>query len=221
LKRIKTINTKEIENFKRKLLFLSKKNFEDFPWRQKNKPFHLLIAEILLQRTKAEQVVPVYIQFKKQFPSARSLARAKIVTVENLIFPLGLKWRAANLIQLADKLSNKYRGTPPLDINELLNLSGVGPYAAGAFLSLHSNIRAIIPDANMIRILGRFFGFSTHAETRREKLFLELCDRITPKRKFLEFNYAILDHGRKICLPKKPLCSICVLNKKCSYFIEK
>jgi A/G-specific adenine glycosylase len=219
--KINNIRRNKIELFKRKLLVWGKSNFANFPWREANKPFYSLIVEILLQRTRAEQVVPVYRQFKKIFSSPRSLSNARLKSIEKLIYPLGLKWRAGKLIKLGSEIDKKHRGTIPLSMDDLLSLSGVGPYAAGAFLSLHCGVRSIIPDANMARILGRVFGFSVHAETRRDKNFLLLCDMVTPKRKFSQFNYAVLDHGRKVCLPKNPACISCPLDNICYYYKDK
>ncbi len=214
----KELSSRKIVFFQRKLLIWGKNNFAKFSWRNHGKPFHSLIVEILLQRTRAEQVVPVYKQFKKKFPSPLSLSKANIEDVEKIIYPLGLKWRAGNVLKLGNEIYFKYKGIPPLQIEELLKLPGVGPYAAGACLSLHSGIRAIIPDANMVRILGRVFGFPYHAETRKDKDFLILCDLVTPKRKFKEFNYAILDFGRDICTPKNPKHLICPLKNVCHYY---
>lgn len=214
----KELSSKKIALFQKKLLLWGKNNFAKFPWRNHGKPFHSLIVEILLQRTKAEQVVPVYRQFKKKFSSPPSLSRATIEDVEKIIYTLGLKGRACNILKLGRVIYFKYKGIPPLNIEELIKLPGVGPYAAGAYLSLHSGIRAIIPDANMVRILGRVFGFSYHAETRKDKDFLILCDTVTSKRKFKEFNYSILDFGRDICTPKNPKHLICPLKNVCYYY---
>lgn len=215
---IKKITLASIKSFKRKVLSWSKNNVTDFPWRKGNKPFHLLLVEVLLQRTRAENVIPVFKRLKKQYPTARSLSHADQEDIEELIYPLGLRWRAANIVRLGKTLQSKYKGIPPENIKDLIKLPGVGLYAAGAYLSLHSGIRAIIPDANMVRILGRIFDFSFHAETRRDKDFLELCNRVTPARKFREFNYAIIDIGRDICRPKNPKHTKCPLRSICVFY---
>lgn len=210
-----------IKPVKKKLLSWGKNNFSKFAWRNSNEPFHSLVVEILLQRTRAEQVVPVFKLFKKEFPSPLSLARADVETVRSIIYPLGLQWRSNFIFKLGKELVARFNGIPPLNFSELLKLPGVGPYAAGAYLSLHSGKRAIIPDANMARILGRVFGFPVHAETRRNRDFLQLCEQITPKRKFKEFNYAVIDLGRQICRPVKPNHADCPLKNVCSYYLKQ
>jgi A/G-specific adenine glycosylase len=59
-----------------------------------------------------------------------------------------------------------------------------GSYIASAYRSLHLRERDFIIDSNVIRLYGRFFGFSTDSETRRKRSFLELADRATPARRF-------------------------------------
>ena len=164
--------------------------------------------------------MPAYLQLKHRFPSSKALATASLEDIEKLIYSLGLKWRAGHILKLGQKIYYEYGGVPPLNREELMKLPGVGPYAAGAYLSLHSDIRAIIPDANMVRILGRVFGFTCYAETRKDKAFLKLCDRITPKRKFKEFNYAVLDFGRKVCTPTTPKHKVCPIKNICYYFMK-
>lgn len=185
-----------------------------FPWRSsRTAPYRALVTEVLLQRTRAEAVNKIYHDYFKRFPTSRKLHDATVDDIQKAIKSLGLLWRAAKLKQLAGQI---IRGVPKT-YEGLVKLPCVGPYAAGSFLSLHSGKRAIIPDANMARILGRNFGFAVHAETRRDKLFLALCEKITPRKKFREFNYAVIDFGRLICKPSKPLCPTCLLNDICIY----
>ena len=176
---------------------------------------------MLVQRTRAEQAAEVFNTFRKQYPNPYALARSSLGEVQEVIEPLGLHWRAKWIYRLGQKLVTEYDGEVPETLEELTELPGIGPYAAGAFLSLHQNTWAIIPDANMVRILGRFFGRETHAETRRNKEFLQLCKEVTPEGSFKQFNYAIIDFGREVCTPKDPACMQCPLNNRCSYFKTK
>lgn len=89
-------------------------------------------------------------------------------------------------------------------------------YLASAFRSLHANQWDRIIDSNVVRFYGRFFGFETHGETRRKKWFIKLCEELTPLRKHQDYNYALLDFTRSICV-SKPQCEICPLKRKCSF----
>lgn len=176
------------------------------------------MAEVLLQRTRAEQVVPVYLNFVRVFPNPASLAQTSISDIEQVIAPLGLRWRAKFLNELGKELVAN--GSVPADLASLQKLPGVGPYAASAYLSFHGGMRVPIVDSNIVRFYGRFFGFLTGPETRRNRQLLDLADSITPKRAFKRFNYALIDFTRAICRPK-PLHDICPVAKRCAFYPER
>ena len=108
-------------------------------------------------------------------------------------------------------------GNIPCDVSNLRELPGVGPYAASAYLSLHRGLRVPILDSNIVRFYGRFFDFETGPETRRNKMVLELAERITPKRKYKDFNYGLIDFTRLICKPK-PNHETCPIANRCKYY---
>jgi len=197
-----------------RIVLWGRSHFADYPWRKTTNRFHALVAEILLQRTRAEQVVPVYNRFVARFPHPASLAEADVAQVEAVIAPLGLRWRADLLPQLGRRLSEAHEEMP-LDTQSLCGLPGVGPYSAAAFLSLHAGIRAPIVDSNVVRLYGRYFGFSTGPGTRRNKAFLRLAERVTPDRNYRDFNYGLIDLTRAICRPK-PQHDMCPLATRCS-----
>lgn len=197
-----------------RILLWGRGHFADYPWRKTTNWFHALVAEILLQRTSAEQVVPVYNSFVARFPHPASLAEADVAQVEAVIAPLGLRSRAKLLPELARRVSEAH-AEMPLDIESLRRLPGVGPYAAAAFLSLHAGRRAPIVDANVVRLYGRYFGFCTGPGTRRNKALLQLAERLTPEKKYRDFNYGLIDFTRAICRPK-PQHDRCPLATRCS-----
>ncbi len=150
----------------------------------------------------------MYREFCTRYPEPRFLAREKPAVLREVVGSLGLHWRAPLLIQMAARIQKT--GKPPEQLEGLLNLPGVGPYAASAYLSLHRGRRAVIVDANVVRWLGRVFGFRTDAETRRKKWLIRLADELTPKRGFRDYNYAVLDLAMKVCAAK-PKCESCPL----------
>lgn len=183
-----------------------KANFRDFPWRNPEKRWHALLAEVLLQRTRVVSVVPVYEQFVSKYPEPVDLAKASLEEIETLIYPLGLRWRAPLIKQLSESLSRI--GDVPDSLSELLRLPAVGPYAAAAYLGFHGGKRAVIIDANVVRWLCRLIDRPYDGETRRKKWLIDLADDVTPDQQWTEFNYAVLDFTMQICA-KVPRCSIC------------
>ena len=198
-----------------RLILWASKNTIDFPWRKKISQFHALIVEILLQRTRAEQVIPVFNEFRKTFPDARALAKSRITSIRRVIRPLGLIWRA-EFIKALGKQIERSAGSIPDNYVTLLTLPGVGPYVASAYLSLHREIRQPIIDSNIVRLYCRLLGYQYDGETRRKKWISEFAEFMTPKESFREFNYSLLDFTRKVCAPK-PLCLNCPVLDICEY----
>jgi A/G-specific adenine glycosylase len=208
-----TISVKTVSYVRRKLLSWGSANFDDFPWRTSKNEFHTLVAEILLQRTKASQVISTYLNFIKTYPDPAKLAHAEVAEVEKVIRPLGLKWRAKLLVQLGIALE-QHNGIVP-DVQQALTvLPGVGAYVSTAYLSLHRKKRAAILDSNIVRFYGRFFGFHTGPDTRRNQAVTRLAECLTPARKTKEFNYALIDFTRNVCRPRSDH-EICPVKAKC------
>jgi A/G-specific adenine glycosylase len=211
-KETEAISSRAIVNFRHRLLAWGKKNYADFPWRSTKNLFHSLVAECMLQRTRAEQVVPIYDEFTKKYRRPSDVIDDQDVL--DLLRPLGLYWRSRAMLRMIHELQSL--GDLPRNTKGLRKLPGVGPYAAAAMVSFHTGKRAVIVDSNVVRIYGRYFGFMTDGETRRSDSFLKLANRITPSLSFKQFNYALLDHTRAICRPK-PRCDVCPLNTTCHY----
>lgn len=174
-----------------------------------------MIAEVLLQRTRAQNVVPVYEKFVARFPEVEDLKTATLEEIETLIYPLGLRWRAPLLKRLCDQLATT-GGEMPRTLEGLLRLPGVGPYVAAAVLSFHLDGRGVIIDANIVRWLCRMVDVPMHGETRRARWLIELADAVTPARDVKTFNYAMLDFTMQICA-KVPRCEVCPLSDLCAY----
>lgn len=187
-------------------------NYQNYPWREVEKRWHGLLAEILLQRTKAKSVVNVFEQFVKKYPQPYDLALADKKDVETLMYPLGLRWRVPLIIEFAKTL-NEIGGVPPDSFENLIKLPGVGTYVAAAYLAFHENKRAVIIDTNVVRWICRLMDAKCDNETRRKKWFIELADKITPRRNVKDFNYSMLDFTMQIC-SKVPRCQICPIGPK-------
>lgn len=157
----------------------------------------------------------MYREFARRYPDPEFLVRESPAALKDLIGPLGLHWRAPLLFRMAQNVANV--GGPPDRLEALVELPGVGPYAAAAYLSFHRGVRAVIIDSNVVRWLGRVFGFATDAETRRKRWLFELADSLTPKRAFRAYNFALLDLSMTIC-KTRPSCEICPLAQHhCDY----
>jgi len=173
-----------------------------------------LVAEILLQRTRAMSVARIWPDLVSRYPDPQSLANATATELEDLLGSLGLLWRIPLLIQLAKHVAE--HGGIPKDKSELMKLPGVGEYVASAYLSLHRNKRHSIVDSNVVRWICRLTGNEEcGAETRRAKWMLNLAESLTPRTTFKDYNYAVLDLTMNVC-KKTPSCTHCPVSGFCA-----
>jgi len=152
-----------------------KKKGRDFPWRHTSDPYAVMIAEFMLQRTKAEQVVPVYKDFMKKYPDIASLSQASLYEIKNILYSLGLHWRAHHFLKSARYIISHLKGKFSAERNELLKIPGVGDYVAGAVLSIAYGKKEWIVDSNIVRLFKRYFGTLTSKEGRRDKHVIEMA----------------------------------------------
>jgi A/G-specific adenine glycosylase len=191
-------------------------NYQPYPWRQPKLKWHGLIAEVLLQRTRAPSVVPVYKEFVRHFPNLQVLANAPVEEVFRVVRPLGLAWRAPIIKQLGIELSRRRR--IPTSEDDLQRLPGIGPYASAAWLSFHAGKRACIVDSNIVRFLCRLTGNRYDGETRRKQWTGDLANMLTPMKNVRSYNFAILDFTMTICTPLQPRCEQCPVGKDICVF---
>ncbi len=204
----------KIRKIRKILIDWESANYEDFPWRTTDNKFHALVAELMLQRTKAEQVLDVYTNFIGRFPDLESASHANKKEMRDILSPLGLNWRIDKIISLVEQLDTL--GIIPEYYDDLIKLPGVGDYIASAYLSFHIGRFRPIIDSNAVRMWGRIYGFPTDPETRRKKWFKELVTRITPENNCKIFNYGVLDFSRKICKPNSQHTD-CPFTDLCEY----
>jgi len=186
-----------------------------YPWRTTDNPFHIMMAELMLRRTQARQVIKIYEDFIAKYPDANALTMAPAEDVARSLFSLGLAWRVPAFQQIARALVEQYEGMVPSSYDALIALPGIGDYVASAVCCFAFHQAIIIVDTNTVRVAGRLFGVPTHPESRRRKpvraLLQSLLDREDPK----SYNYAMLDLAALICTPANPNCSACPLLSYC------
>jgi A/G-specific adenine glycosylase len=210
------LNEKEIREIRLRILAWGEKNIRTFPWRSPEKIWHGLVAEVLLQRTRAESVVPVYKKFTQQFPEPEDLATATEEEILDVIRSLGLHWRAPLLKKMGESLVQA--GGIPETVDGLQKLPGIGVYTSNAFLSFHGDSPGVLIDSNIVRWISRLIGREYDGETRRKKWLRKTVMRLTPDEDNRAFNYASLDFTMTVCRPKSPECPECPIgNAYCSY----
>lgn len=210
-----------ITEFREKILEWFTSNGRDFPWR-KNSATHyqLILAEVLLQRTRAEAVKLFWPSFIETYPSWKELSKASEAELQERFKPIGLwKRRAASLYLLAQEM-NKRRGRFPKDADEIESLPGIGQYIKNAILLFcHGDPNPLL-DSNMARVLERYFEPRLLADIRDDPYLQSLARKIVNCREAILINWAILDLAAQVCQIKKPSCSECCLKASCRYANE-
>lgn len=193
----------------------------DFIWRHDPSPYNIMIAEFMLQRTKAEQVEPIYKKFLRKYPDIFKLAKAKESDVSRFTKNLGLHKRGKNFILAAKYIIEHYHGTFPEERQALLKIPGIGDYAAGAILTVCFNKPEYVIDANIARFLNRYYGLHIKGEIRRKKIIIDKAKRLFNYPDTATLLFALLDFTAIFCKPMKPDHENCVLKRSCKYHIEQ
>ena len=213
------VTENNIKELQKNLLEWYAKNGRKFPWRNKGLTnYQIVIAETLLQRTKAETVAKFYKQFIKDFPNWKSLVKADLEALEEYLKPIGLyRQRAKRLQSLAAEMV-KRNGRFPKDRKELESIPFLGQYIANAIELIIFDQPSPLIDVNMSRLLERYFGERKMADIRYDPYLQNLSYKIVNHFKAKEINWAILDFAALICQARRSKCEICFLKNPCLFY---
>lgn len=189
------------------------------PWKGETDAYKIWLSEIILQQTRVEHGWDYYNRFVKKYPTVKKLADAKESDVFKLWEGLGYYSRCKNLIASAKFIAKELNGKFPGTYSAILKLKGVGPYTAAAIASFAFNQPYAVVDGNVSRVLARFFSIDLAIDsTGGKSFFAGLAQELLDEPNAGLYNQAIMDFGATICKPRLPLCSICILKKKCKAF---
>ena len=201
---------KKLSSIRRKLLRWYDKNCRDLPWRRTRDPYAIWIAETMLQQTQVATAVRYYERFLENFPTVDALACAPLRKILALWSGLGYYRRARNLKLAVRILVRRHAGLLPANYADLSALPGVGPYTAGALMSIAFQKPHPAIDGNARRVLGRLFNLTNEKKLRAAAT--KLVSRSRPG----HFNQGLMELGATICAPKKPRCPECPLQRDCA-----
>jgi A/G-specific adenine glycosylase len=205
----------DVRWFRRRLLAWGREHRRSFPWRETDDPWRVLVAEVLLQRSRGKTVAKVYEELFRRWPDAPSMSRAREGSIAAVIRPLGLVRRAGALRAMAKEVARL--GGVPSDPDALVTLPGVGRYAANATLVVAFGKRAPVVDGVSARVYRRYLGLpSDLPATSDPSLWVEVA-RTTPPNASREWNWAVLDLAAEVCLPANPRCGACPLVTRCLF----
>lgn len=215
----KKISADFFDQFRNGLLEWFKIYRRDFPWRSQQKdPFHVLIAEILLQKTNAVKVEKIFVPLTERFRTPNETCTVNVSELEAFVKPLGLIYKARRLHNIACSIVFNYASIVPQTISELLSLDGVGNYIANAVLCFGYSQRRAIVDSNVVRIYDRVFSVkSSKRRARDDTAVWAFAEMMLPLHEFQNFNYALLDFASIVCTHSNPKHEICPFTSFCHY----
>ncbi len=180
-------------------------------------PFKVLISTILSQRTRDENTRRAASALFSVYENASDLAAADLGVIEQLIRPAGFyRVKARKIREVAATISRKYLGKVPADLEELLELPGVGRKTANCVLVYGFAKPAIPVDTHVHRISNRIGLVETKRPEQTEMRLREILHR----RYWLDLNELFVLFGQEICRPIGPRCEICDLKGDCKYYRE-
>ena len=183
----------------------------DLPWRQTRDPWRILVAEVMLQQTQVERVIPKWNAFCDTYPTPATCAAASLGDVLRLWHGLGYPRRARNLHDAAAAMVARHRGEVPDRLDDLLALPGVGRYTARAVLAFAFERDEAVVDTNIARVLARVAG-----ERLTPKQVQAAADALVPRADGWAWNQCFMDLGAVVCRPA-PRCGECPVETSCRW----
>ncbi len=192
------------------------KNKRDLPWRKTKDPYKIWISEIMLQQTTVEAVIPYFIRFMNRYPNIQTLSSSSLEEVYKYWEGLGYYRRAKHIHETAQIIHYQYNDIFPDKYEEILSLKGIGPYTAGAILSIAFDIPVSAVDGNVLRIISRLYNIHDNiALNKTQKEITKIVNNLILGYDPSLFNQGLMDLGAMVCRPVSPKCNQCPLKDEC------
>lgn len=213
-------------DFSAKLLNWYDINARQMPWRIMpadskkgifQDPYFTWLSEVMLQQTQVATVKEYFLKFITNWPTVNDLTNADEEDVLKAWAGLGYYSRARNLKKCADIIVADYDGLFPQTVDELLKLPGIGDYTASAISSIAFGKAVPVVDGNVERVIARVKRIKTPILEAKPQI-RKITNGLLDKKRGGDFAQAMMDLGATICMPKKPDCSLCPVEKNCQAY---
>ncbi|MCB5230874.1 MAG: endonuclease III [Candidatus Cloacimonas sp.] len=190
----------------------------DFIATQSGDPYKILIATILSARTTDQVTTKAVQKLFPQAPDMESLSKLTVEKIEELIYPVGFyRQKAKQLHKLPQVLQEKFNGVIPDEIDDLIQLPGVGRKTANLVRATAFHKPAICVDVHVHRICNRWGYIKTKNPLETEMKLR----KILPEEYWLKINSYLVTLGQTICRPQRPHCDRCPINDLCRKILTK
>ena len=177
-------------------------------------PFQLLAAVMLSAQCKDERVNQVTGKLFAAAPDAPSMAALEEEKIAEIIKPCGLyAAKSKNLKGAAQMIVERFNGQVPENMEELVQLPGIGRKSANVLLGNAFDTPGFPVDTHVKRVLNRLGAVKTDDPEKIEKI----VNRAVPAERWTNFSHLLIFHGRAVCHARTPLCGECVLAGLCAF----
>lgn len=190
------VDDSSIRNFQNTILSYYHATGRSFPWRETRDPYAILVSEMMLQQTQTQRVLPKYISWLSEYPTAESLANAPLSSVLERWVGLGYNRRAKYLHESCKAVVRDYAGQFPHDPQTLESLPGIGPYTARAVSTFAFNQPNSFIETNIRSVFLFFFfpGMTDISDPDIKVLVEKTLYREDPR----SWYYALMDYGSEL-----------------------
>lgn len=181
--------------------------------------FQLLVAVILSAQCTDKRVNQVTPELFRHYPDAKTMAAAEpedvLEYVSSVSYPNA---KALHLVQMARMLMERHGGEVPADMNQLLDLPGVGRKTANVIQAVAFGQATMAVDTHVFRVSHRLGLVSKHDDTplKVERMLMKNI----PETDIPKAHHWLLLHGRYVCTSRRPHCEKCELEPFCPKLIE-
>ncbi len=180
---------------------------------EKRHPFQILLSTILSLRTQDKATGEASQRLFRRARTPKGILNLSADEIAKIIYPVGFyNVKARQLREISRKIIDEHGGKTPTDLEELLELPGVGRKTANLVLTLGHGLPGICVDVHVHRISNRWGYVKTKTPDQTEFALRE----ILPKRYWIPINDWLVTFGQNVCRPLSPKCSQCPLTKDCA-----
>lgn len=180
--------------------------------KKRKDPFKVLISTILSLRTKDDVTKVASERLYRLADKPDTMVRLTPEKISKAIYPVGFhKTKAQTIINVCQTLLDDYDGAVPDDLDELLELKGVGRKTANLVLTLGYGKPGICVDTHVHRITNRWGLVKTKTPDETEFALR----KVLPKKYWIDINTLLVAYGQNLCRPISPFCSECRIEEWC------
>lgn len=181
-------------------------------------PLELLIAIRLSAQCTDDRVNKVTPDLFSHYHDLEDFAKADPQDIEKYIYSCGFyKTKSENIVDMCKDIINRFKGTIPDNMEDLISLPGIGRKTANLFLGEVYNRPALVVDTHFIKVTNRL-GFHNIKDPLKIEMIMS---KYIPPEESLAFCHRLVEHGRRICTAHSPKCEQCSLNNICDKFKNK